>query len=336
MAHLLYKGLRYVRVHRRLPGWENLRGRHRPRMPLPRRLQIEPTTLCNLACTACTNRELPPSRRGKSMSYDFFRHIVDQVPSVREIKLQGLGEPLMAPEMQEMLEWGRSRGIKFDVITNGTLVRRHLTDIIPLLDRFVVSFDALSAPGATRMRSGLDVDVAKEAIVAMVEEKRRSHSACTIGLTCVLSHLNMDEVPGIMQFGNAAGVDYVGFVAVENWKIPGEDGFEDSRDFVEHAHAVIDMNRIRRIYETGSYAFVLGLQDTSPRQGECYWGFSSAYVTCDGFVTPCCLRPNPDAISFGNLQQQPFKVIWNCAEFQQFRRNHIENLPNRVCSRCPK
>lgn len=311
-------------------------ARFRAVMPLPSRLQIEPTTRCNLCCAICPNRDLPDSRRNRDMPFTFFREIVEQVPTLKEIKLQGLGEPLLTPDLYEMLELGRSRGIRFDIITNGMLVERHVKRIMPFLSRFAVSLDGATQETVGRLRAGISVDRVKSALTAMVKEKRDTHASCVIGLTCVVSKDNAHEVEAVLRLGRELELDAVGFVAVENWRMPGEAGYEESCRFVEESLPFADMERIREMHREGGYKFQLGLQDSSPRKGDCYWTFSSVFITCDGFVTPCCVRPNPAMISFGNLQEQTFEAIWNGTKMRAFRKTHVRNLPNPVCDRCPR
>ena len=332
----IFKLLRYIRVHKRLPTWDNFSRRHRPAMPLPRRLQIEPTTRCNLCCATCPHKNLPESRRGNSMSFDFFRQLVEQVPGLREIKLQGLGEPLLTPDLSAMLEWGREKGVRFDLITNGHLPFDRYPPVLPFLSRLAVSLDAVTVETAEKLRSSINLNGLKDNIRHLVEEKRRQGLACTLGVNCVVSSINYREVSLLMKFAEEAGVDAANFVLVENWKMPGEPGYEESRSFVRDSLARVGVEAIRNTYDEGGYRFQLGLQDAAPRKGQCYWCFSSAFITCDGYVTPCCVRPNPEMIHFGNLKNASFREIWNGPKMREFRLSHLNNHPNPVCDYCPR
>ena len=71
-----------------------------PTVPLPRSLQVEVTGACNLRCHMCLVRYRPPLHRVKgSLTLDQFRSLVDELPDLDEITLQGLGEPLLAPDL---------------------------------------------------------------------------------------------------------------------------------------------------------------------------------------------------------------------------------------------
>ena len=94
----------------------------RPR--LPRRLQVEVTGSCNLRCRMCIVRYRPTLGRSASMSFATFRRLLDELPDVNEVVLQGIGEPLLAPDIFEMVEYCGRRGLDVGFNTNVTLLNR--------------------------------------------------------------------------------------------------------------------------------------------------------------------------------------------------------------------
>ncbi len=334
---MISKLIRYVCKHRRLPTLDNYRKRRREIMPLPAQLQIEPTVACNFRCKHCPHGEY--SRRldgpARHMELALFRKIVDEVSPLKEIKLQGLGEPLLCPHLGAMMAYGHARGIVFNVISNGTLVPTKLPELMPYLRRFVISFDTFDQQRADRDKEGFDVERCKANVEAMVAIKRKHNPACLVGISTVVSHENVAEVPAIMRFAQDVGVDYAGFVAVENWNIPGEASYPESSQFVAEAKKVVSMEQIRDHHAQNGHTFQLGIQDFSLRKSACYWMFESAYVTFDGYVTPCCVRPNRHVFHFGNVASAHFEEVWNGAPAREFRKTHLLRTPNSVCDRCP-
>ena len=49
-------------------------------------------------------------RRG-ALGYERFRQIVDELPQLERLTLQGLGEPLLAPRLIDMVAYAAARGI---------------------------------------------------------------------------------------------------------------------------------------------------------------------------------------------------------------------------------
>src|SRR5438445_4786065 len=94
-------------------------------MDLPRFLQIEPVGQCNLRCQMCPiqfRRDGPPYGPPAFMDFETFTRIVDEFPGLKELQLQGLGEPMMHPRFFEMVEYGVNKGAKVSTNTNLTLL----------------------------------------------------------------------------------------------------------------------------------------------------------------------------------------------------------------------
>jgi len=334
---VIRKLIRYIRTHRRLPTLRAFQRRRRVKMSLPDTLQIEPTVLCNFKCKHCPNSEinLKDKSKARHIELSLFKKIVDEVPTLKEIKLQGLGEPLLCPQLKEMMAYGHSKGIQFNIISNGTLVSSKLEEIMPFLTRFVISFDTLDQQKADKNKLGLNVERCKSDVREMVHLMQKVNPQCTVGITTVVTQESLDEIPEIMHFANEMGVDYAGFVAVENWSTPKEFSYSESCEYVAEARKVVSMDKIRALYDERGYTFQLGIQDFSPRKSNCYWMFDSAYITYDGYMTPCCLRPNHWVYNFGNVKESHFKDIWNGEKAREFRRTHLLRTPNELCDRCP-
>src|SRR5215211_2247775 len=94
-------------------------------MTLPTYLQVEPVGQCNLRCRMCPiqfRRDGPPHGPPAFMRFEDFVRLLDQFPGLRELQLQGLGEPMMHPRFFDMVELAASRGIKVGTNTNLTLL----------------------------------------------------------------------------------------------------------------------------------------------------------------------------------------------------------------------
>src|SRR5947209_4819519 len=56
------------------------------------------------------------------MAWDAYARVVDQLPELTELHLQGLGEPLLHPRFFDMVEYAVARGVTVSVNTNLTLL----------------------------------------------------------------------------------------------------------------------------------------------------------------------------------------------------------------------
>lgn len=78
----------------------------------PERIQIEITNRCNYSCGMCPREtfNLPE----KDIPFDLFKHIIDRIDSRYNVTLTGWGEPLLHPQLMEMIAYTKTKGIKSD------------------------------------------------------------------------------------------------------------------------------------------------------------------------------------------------------------------------------
>ncbi len=77
--------------------------------------QIEPTTRCDFSCVYCAGRRFPPG----DMSLELYETIINSLPGLRYLELQGEGEPLLHPSFFDKVKTARDRKIIVSTITNG-------------------------------------------------------------------------------------------------------------------------------------------------------------------------------------------------------------------------
>src|SRR3954466_12686353 len=87
--------------------------------PLPAHLQVEVSGACNLRCRMCLVRYAPAvGRREGALSYEDFLGLVDSLPDLRRLTLQGLGEPLLSPHLLDMIRYAAGRGVDVGLHTH--------------------------------------------------------------------------------------------------------------------------------------------------------------------------------------------------------------------------
>ena len=92
-----------------------------------KRIYIEITSTCNLRCSFCQETKRPPH----FMSIEKFGHILDEIkPYTNYIYLHVKGEPLLHPELGTILGICSENGIRVNITTNGTLVRKNLATLM--------------------------------------------------------------------------------------------------------------------------------------------------------------------------------------------------------------
>lgn len=96
-----------------------------------KRIYIEITSSCNLKCSFCQETLRSPH----FMSVDEFAHTLQQIrPYTNYIYLHVKGEPLLHPQLDEILALCRRAGVTVNLTTNGTLLAQKLPILLAQTD----------------------------------------------------------------------------------------------------------------------------------------------------------------------------------------------------------
>lgn len=310
-------------------------------MPLPPSVQIEVTTMCNFKCITCSRESLPESRLNKSFSKDTIIRLLDELPDLREIKLQGLGEPLLTPGIDDMISTirERNRKIKIYTVTNGSLLlSKKYRDIALMVDDLRVSFDSSNAENFEKIRVNGNYQRILDGIRLLVEQRNANKSKTNISMDFVATHLNYTEIPELEKIAVSLGVDEVGIHEVENFYIPTQKEFSEESAFIAESRKIAgsireNVSNLKR--DLKIHGIRVSYIDSAPLKHQCNWPFNGSFITSDGYLTSCSIRMDPNANNFGNIFNQSFKEIWNNEKYQAFRESLISGGSNVVCDHCP-
>ena len=116
---------------------------------LPIKLDIENVSRCNLQCRMCVVSDWDKRQRAGDLPLDDFEHLLEEQYGLVEIKLQGIGEPLMQNDVVfKMIRAARDRHIWVRTSTNATLL--HLNNNFKKLIDGDVNELQVSVDGASR------------------------------------------------------------------------------------------------------------------------------------------------------------------------------------------
>jgi hopanoid biosynthesis associated radical SAM protein HpnH len=156
-------------------GAHLLRQRLKGRKYYPFIVEIEPLFACNLSCPGCGKIQHPTDILRKRLSVDDVVHAVEESDAPM-VSIAG-GEPLLHPQIAEMVEALVTRKVYVYLCTNAVLLRRRLDKFTPSeYFSFVVHVDGL--------KERHDEAVAREgvfetAVEAIREAKRRGFRVTT-------------------------------------------------------------------------------------------------------------------------------------------------------------
>lgn len=322
--------------------------------PLPAELQVEVTSACNLRCAMCLVSYRPPVNRiTGAMAPELYGSLVDSLPDLRRLTLQGLGEPLLSPHLLGMIHYAKARGIEVGFNSNATLLSRRVADelVAAGLDWLHVSLDGASAPTFEGIRAGADFDRVVDNLAGLVSARRAAGSATPwVRAVFVAMRRNVAELPDLVRLLAGIGVDEL---RVQNLSHTFSDTdpagrYAGIRRFTEQQALWTgdDEEAVARGFEAARTAAAeCGLRLRLPRlvpeptaraEGTpgCTWPWDSAYVTSAGVVQPCCMVMGDDRAALGRLDEQPFPAIWYGEPYRGFRRRLVGAEAPDVCRGC--
>ncbi|MFC7535515.1 SPASM domain-containing protein [Actinoplanes sp. GCM10030250] len=315
--------------------------------PLPAHLQVEVTSACNLRCTMCLVRYRPPvNKLAGAMRPELFHRLVDDVP-LRQVTLQGLGEPLLSPYLPEMIAAAVGRRIRVGFNTNATLLTRRRAEemVTSRVDWLHVSLDGATAGAYEAIREGAHFDTVIANLAGLVAAKRAANSSTPwVRVVFVAMRDNVAELPGLVRLLGDIGVDEL---RVQNLSHSFDDTdpagrYDEIRAFTadQALWTGADVERATAAFgEAARIAKDLGVRVRLPRfqdegGGGCTWPWDAAYITSSGRVQPCCMVMGDDRISLGDLNEASFPEIWHGTAYRDFRRRLASAEPPDVCKGC--
>jgi MoaA/NifB/PqqE/SkfB family radical SAM enzyme len=111
------------------------------RLSAPLVVDLDPTTLCDLACPECISSNVLHSGQLSRDRIVEFAHELTRT-KVRAVILIGGGEPLLHRSIGEVIDVLHDAGIELGLVTNGTLINRYLDRLAEKLSWVRVSMDA--------------------------------------------------------------------------------------------------------------------------------------------------------------------------------------------------
>ena len=252
-----------------------------------RKAYVEITNVCNLSCSFC-----PKTRRAPLfMAPNDFARVARQVKGLTDyIYLHVMGEPLLHPQLHEILKICEILELRATITTNGTL----LPAAAPLL---------LASPSLYKVHISLHSFEANECPMPMDEYVRGAvrfaREAAALGTLAVLRLWNLDSAAQRGQ--NLLNAEIIALLEHEFSSVFSlENALEQGRTGVKLAP---------RIYLEQAEKFQWPSLSVPPFSGEmfCYGLRDQFGILCDGTVVPCCLDSEGD-VALGNVFDERFTL----------------------------
>lgn len=301
----------------------------------PQYVQIETTSRCNLKCKMCPNssEEYYNSKVLKDMSLEEFAFLIGRFPYLKDIALQGLGEPTMNRQLPDMIELCTSRYISTTFVTNGLLLTGEFSErlIRSGLKHLIVSVDGGEESTFREIRGGNLAKVLQNlGNFISIKSKVGAHTP-DVMVMVVGMKANLKEVPSIIDAIKEVGVRHLTVKGINT---------SFNEELQQERLEKKDSELLREFQASSAESGVVldvavsSEQDYTNKQIKCRWPWARAYVTVSGDVTPCCHIFDNKYIKLGNLFDEPFESIWNSREYSEFRAS-VKNKSSFLCRHCP-
>jgi MoaA/NifB/PqqE/SkfB family radical SAM enzyme len=316
---------------------------------LPRSLYLETTNRCDSKCQTCirTFQTLEPPA---DLTLERVQAIVAQFPVLDRVVLHGIGEPLLNPQIFDIVAYLKTRvtSVLFNSDAISLTAARAARLVESGLDEYRVSMDAATAATYRQLR-GVDRFERVTANVARLVGLQRQLGRTTprLSLWFTATRANIDELPGFVQLAADLGVREVYVqrlvfnglgLATEAHALHGRLRARELERLTEaEALATRHEIAIRASGLTGPLASLQASDGARPWSG-CQRPWTLAYVTANGNVLPCCISPwvarDYGGLILGNAFVERFEKIWDGTRYQQFRTDFETATPPDPCRGC--
>lgn len=303
---------------------------------LPVKLDIENVSRCNFACTMCAVSKWPKGKRAGDLSLECFKRLIDEQYGLVEIKLNGIGEPLMqGDDYFEMIKYARSKRIWVRMTTNASLL--HLRDNYKkLVDSGVneidISIDGADKPTFEGIRIQGDFDKVAENC-QLLNDYCLSQGIVRTKMWTLVQKGNYKNLPQHVPLAAKLGFRNLVFsLQMHGW---GDDDLE-----VRNKGEMVDLSEpyLWTLVKIGkAHGVRVAFWDVSAKFDQdnlCPWPFERAVVTSDSRTVPCCMIGDPD--KFELAKGMTFIKAWRSDEYKDFRAAHLSGQLPSVCRACYK
>lgn len=318
-----------------------------------------------MACTMCFRNAWAADEARSDMDTRLFDRALDTLPAgVRTVFFGGMGEPLIHRDIIYMVRRARARGTRTELLTNGTLLSREMSERLldSGLDMLWISLDSLEAGEYEKIRQNAGFAAVKKNISDFNAEREKRESCAGLGIAFVAMKSNIRQLSRLCRFAyeNKAGdinvsnvmpadiasSDECLYSRTVSLGLSSEDsGYPRlSLPFMDHRAAEVK-EALAGLFET-DFNIAPGGESAYRRQRYCkFIGDGAAFIRHDGDVAPCMAllhsgatffedkKRNVRRHSFGNVGQTSLYDIWDCPEYAGFRER-VKNFEFSPCVRC--
>ncbi|PIS28446.1 MAG: hypothetical protein COT43_06335 [Candidatus Marinimicrobia bacterium CG08_land_8_20_14_0_20_45_22] len=336
----------------------------------PETISLFLTYTCNLKCLMCGQwgekgvfKDYDRSLLSERLSLEEIRALIEDVRKGKpNITLFG-GEPMMYPNWIEVVKMVKSAGLRCNIITNGTFIKRFASEIVDSgLDEIIFSLDGPREihDYIRRVPGTFDKSMEGFRILAELKKKKKSRTPL-VNINSTITEYNfqhIDEIIAIVEGIQASGLtlhhllfldkdtvnsfilefkerfhqspsDWIGFISDEPPKIDPEVLIQKANE-LRHKKYKTDVNFYPNLTAEEIRTWYTQFPFVSNSyKNRCLSLWATAYVFPDGSVRPY------HTMNFapGSIREHKFSEIWNNETYRNYRLYIKKHKCFSVCSK---
>ncbi len=298
-------------------------------------VQVEVSTHCQLNCLMCPKSIFRKDWVYEHMDLDTFRNVPFKL--FKYAHLQGWGEPLLNPNIIEMIEIAKREGCSVGITTNGVLLQEFAKDLANAgIDLVAVSI-ASPKPEEHRKIRGCNLYEILEGVRLISK-----YGIPKIVVTTIMMKDTVKNLPELIKIARDYGVgdviannlDYIPSEDLEKLKVFSNEEDKEVTKILEDAKNVAKIAGVNLVIKPIKLEECLVCAENP---------IKNCLITVDGNVAPCVYLHLPTRseiirriflgrevripkLYFGNLNEKSFKEIWNGKGYKEFRNAFIRRL----------
>lgn len=300
--------------------------------PKPLSLVAELSYRCPLRCPYCSN-PLDWARSTQELATEEWRRVIRQSRQLGVVQL-GLsgGEPLLRPDLEELVAEAATLGLYTTLVTAGTLLTPQRAVCLREvgLDHVQISLQDSRAAESDRI-AGVSCFEQKLAAARLVKEL-----GFPLTLNFVLHRYNLDRIDEILALAESLGADRLELANTQyyGWAYQNRAALLPTREQLQHAQRVVIAAQKRRKIPMGILYVIPDYYAEYPKPCMGGWGQRTIVVTPQGEALPCQAASAIAELEFANVRDRSLEWIWyESSAFNRFRGT--DWLPE-VCQSCDR
>ena len=300
-------------------------------------VQVEVSTFCQLHCSMCPKNVFREDWINKHMELETFKKIPFE--RFRYAHLQGWGEPLLNPNIIEMIEIAKKAGCSVGLTTNGLLLQDFAKDLAKFTDIVAISIASPNPEIHKKIRK-CELSELVEGIESL--SKARRNGKPKIVITTIMFKDTVKDLPDLVRLAKNCGADEVianNLDYIPTGELFGLEVFSER----ENSEIAKDVENAKKLAEELGVNLVV----RPLKLEECVVcaenPVKNCLITVNGDIAPCVYAHLPTKsetiqrvfkgevirvrkLYFGNLKKESFKDIWKSRRYKNFRNTFVRRV----------